>query len=253
MTAAPWKQNQQSEVTEPEVQPVDQSFEGQVTGDSALIPVEPEESAVQATDTRTYSTKPNLGMEEMYIPKLRLCQGQTPEVVAGEARPGQWILQGNEATDEVEVVVLAMGRAREYWHSESGNRDERELKCKSKDAEVGEGDPGGPCDACPLSQWTTDPRTQKRKMPACDMIYSYMVYIPEWGTTALLEMRRTGLNSARQVNTMIGTRGIGNFTLRLSGQVQSNGAIRYYIPKVIARPITPELREEARMWIPAGA
>lgn len=245
---APWK-TKVAESNEPvEAELADPSFDAMVSSDSALVPIVEEESAVQATDSRTYSSKPKLGLEEMFIPKLRLCQGQTPEVVSGEAKAGQWILQGNEPSDEVEVVVLAMGRARELWTGE--NRDDRELTCKSVDAEVGVGDPGGPCDACPLSQWVTHPRTGKRSMPPCDMIYSYQVYIKEWGTMALLEMRRTGLTPARQVNTMIGTRGMGNFTLRLSGEKRQNGSILYYIPRVVARPITAEMREEALMWAP---
>jgi hypothetical protein len=55
---------------------------------------------------------------------------------------------------ELEVIIVAASDVRAYY-SDKFNGDNSPPDCFSSDCITGNGDPGGPCDACEFSQWGT--------------------------------------------------------------------------------------------------
>ena len=98
-----------------------------------------------------YDTAPDFENDDILIPRLRLAQSLTREVVDNEAAPGQWLVPGWEAVDTVTLVPLAFGRLREL-------RDGDDILCESRDAITGHGEPGGNCRTCSLARWQRGPR-----------------------------------------------------------------------------------------------
>jgi len=65
-------------------------------------------------------------------------------------------LDGEESVKELRGVVIAMQSSRSYWKSEFGSAGGNERPdCSSVDAIVGEGNPGGVCDSCPMNEFET--------------------------------------------------------------------------------------------------
>lgn len=254
--AAPWTRDRKDDAIEAEATVVEGEVTREVSSavepvnvDSALAINNNEDREIAAT-SRTYSAQPDFKAKDLMIPKLRLAQGQTPEVLAREAQPGQWVLFGNEASDEVEVVFLAAGFARELRLRQQGSPDDRKILCRSADGEVGVGEPGGYCERCPLSMWTDRPG-QKGKPPECSEIYTYQVYVLTHNALAILEFQRTGTDSAKLINTMMKVRGMQGFKVKLGSERRQNGNQIFFAPKITPRPITEEEAAIASMFIPA--
>lgn len=245
MSEAPWKgkaTQQEPAVTVVEAEPTSAGVDF-----SAMVPVGPSaiaevEEPEISTGNRTYSSQPHLDASEILIPRLRLAQGLTQEVMNGDVKAGVWLLMGQKPTDKVELVVLAMGRARELRDMKA---DGQPILCQSPDGIWGTGDPGGECAKCPMAQWGTGGQRGKNSPPPCTGIYSYQCYSLTHQQLCLLEFKRTGLNTAKQINTMIMMRGVGNFVIELgSNQVKSNRGT-FYQAAATAREITPDERAGA--------
>lgn len=170
-----------------------------------------------------YHDLDQLDSDEVIIPKLRLAQGLTAEVTTGDAKSGQWILTGYPALDEVTVTPMKMQRRRTLY-----SQEEERVVCRSNDGKTGEGNPGGLCEHCPNSQWT---KVGDRSVgPTCTFIFSYLVYIHEFQTYAVLEFKKTSEKVGKQLNTWILMRGFGNFSVRLSSQNMKKPGRSWEVP-----------------------
>jgi hypothetical protein len=68
-------------------------------------------------------------------------------------------LEGEQEVPELEGVVIGWRPGRAYWKEsleESGGGSPPD--CSSDDGVFGQGDPGGDCEACPMSQWGSSPK-----------------------------------------------------------------------------------------------
>ena len=187
---------------------------------------EPEEVAVQRGMVQ-WTANPLFTPEDLQVAKLRLAQGLTAEVQSGDAKPGQWVLSGLPPMDSVVVVPIMAGKRRRRLDME------RNIVCSSSDAIQGIGDPGILCAECPYSQWTPDPSRPGRNLPPqCTFIYSYQVVLPHAQMPATLEFSRTSESSARLLNTLIFTRRLGQFAVKLEGQAQQGRQGSFHIPQL---------------------
>ena len=96
-----------------------------------------------------YDSEPEFENDDILIPRLRLAQALTREVIDNEATQGQFVLTGFDAVETVTLVPVAFGRMRTLRDSEDM------VICESSDAITGHGDPGGDCRRCPEARWTS--------------------------------------------------------------------------------------------------
>ena len=200
-----------------------------------------EMSGGQASSISTMFSDTGPGVEDISFPVLRLAQGLTAEVQSGEAKPGQWIISGEVPLDEVVVIPLLFNKRRELR-----DPDTREQLCVSIDSMVGVGNPGGICAQCSMNKWTDDEKGGKRRPPACTFFYSYIVYVVESQSVALLEFKRTGINVGKSINTMIAMRGLRNFGIKLSSTGSKGPRGTYYVPSAVKSEVSHETLMEAR-------
>lgn len=210
-------------------------FEGMVEEPlpSDLAPVEDESEAAPLS---IYSERPVFNPEDITPPVMKLLQALSPDVVEGNGKAGQWSLSGFPAKDALTIVPVSFARRREYRAE-----DEPILACVSFDGETGEGTPGGLCADCPMNKWTGEGKN--RKGPQCVFMYSYMAYIQEYDTIALINFKRTGLSVGRSLNSIVARSGMKAVAVTLQSKLQSGGKGSYYIPQIV--PVTGEVAATA--------
>ena len=194
-----------------------------------------EEDRQSSGSIAVYEQNPVFDSQDIAPAMIRLAQGLTPEVQAGAAKPGQWIIPGFEPFDSVTVVPLLFAKRREY-------RDEEGLlRCTSDNSYEGTGDPGGVCEECPMNKWTGS--RDKRRPPACTFMYAYVVYIVETDSVALLHFKKTSIGVGRMMNSMVAQKGMRQIAIRLMAQSQSGRKGSYFTPKIT--PITGDKADTA--------
>lgn len=200
-----------------------------------------------------YSSAPNIDASDVFIPKLRLAQGLTAEVQNGYAKPGQWLISGSDPMDTVTVIPLMMNRRRELRDPD----ENRQVICRSFDSLKGVGDPGGDCASCPMAKWVQGKgKNAKNSAPACNFIYSYVVYIVDLDTVTILEFSRTSIAAGKMLNTMIMQRGLGSFAASLSSSSSKGPKGTFYSPvvngaKVPDKVLTTAKKKAEEMFGPA--
>lgn len=229
--------------------PMTTPFDEMTGGETALVPagqvdVEMREEGGQpetevSISGRSYATAADFSSDEVAVPRLRLAQGLTQEVQNQMAHPGQWVLTGYDAEDEVRIAPVMFSRARALRDKELN------VLCSSKDAKTGTGDPGGSCESCPMAKWTEAVSTGKNQPPKndpprCDLIYSYLCWSFTHETLIAVEFKKTSINVGKTLNTLIATKGLGNFAVRLSSSRQQNSRGSFFVAQVVNSPMTDE-------------
>ena len=82
-------------------------------------------------------------------------------------------LEGPKPMEVVEGVILSHQKNRAYWReSFASTGGGSPPDCSSLDAEVGRGDPGGPCHACPFQEWgsAVDDKGEPSDGQACRLV-----------------------------------------------------------------------------------
>jgi hypothetical protein len=206
---------------------------------SAIVPIGENEVAASA---RVYSEFLDFDVEDMSIPRLRIASGQSQEVTDRKALPGQFLFPDAQAVDELEIVIIATNQFRRYQiEAPGGNRVEL---CKSHDARIGIGQPGGVCARCPLSQWgERNSVTGKSEQPPCSEGWSYQIYSLTHESMAVWDLIRTGIPAARKINMSLKMRKYRNFVVRVTSEQRTGPSGKYYVPVVETRPITREERQ----------
>lgn len=204
--------------------------------ETAIVPAEEARVAIA-----NFSDRPDFNPEDVFIPNLRLAQGLSAEVQDGSAKPGEWLVTGFEPEEEVTVVPLMFGKARELRDKD----DRAVILCRSNDSIVGVGSPGGTCVDCPLSQWT-EKKDGSRIPPRCNFQYKYLVYSVTHETLATISFSKTALRSGKVMNTSVAKFGLGNsvITLKSEGKKGPNGT--FHTPTVIPTKADPKILTEAR-------
>ena len=179
-----------------------------------------------------FSSKAEFSQDEVYIPRLRLAQGLSPEVQAGAAKPGEWLLTGYEPVATVELIPMMFARVRQLR-----DPDTFEVYCQSSDSLTGQGDPGGTCAGCDQNRWTGN--RENRKPPECSFSFQYIGFSVTHGVTMMMEMKRTALGAGKMLNTIISRHGFSNVAVVLSSKQQTSGRRVYHMPviAVSSRPL----------------
>lgn len=171
-----------------------------------------------------FSNEVEFEQGETAFPLLRLAQGLTKEVQNGSASPGEWVLTGYDSLDSVTVIPTAIARTRVRRNP----RNNAEILCQSPDAVKGIGDPGVDCATCPFADWTEDARGN-RYPPECAFTWNYLAWSVDHQTLVQLMLRRTQIPVSRVLNTMVQTKGFGNFAVTLSSLPQKNAKGQYHV------------------------
>lgn len=113
---------------------------------------------------RTVFTKDAaLDPTKLQVSQLRVAQGMTEEVKSRTASIGQFVVSNFPAYDKVVLVPLGAQDIRQYKPD-----PKKPPMCQAPTGDFGFGNPGGPCDLCPLSQWGEyNEATGKSVPPAC--------------------------------------------------------------------------------------
>lgn len=207
-----------------------------MVGASAMIEGGPASTAMQeyeeetgsiVTSGRQYTDKPEFGGDEVAMPRLRLAQGTTPEVQAGEAKPGQWVLGGHEPFDTVTFIPTMFARARELRDP----KDNKQILCASADFKVGHGNPGGVCFSCPMNQWgPPSVPGGKGTPPACARVYSYVGWSIEHQQLVAVEFKKTGMQAAKFINSLIQAKGLSTFAIELAHTSSTGQRGIFHVP-----------------------
>lgn len=206
----------------------------QLTGNELSAP----RSAIQS-----YSNKPIIDADDVFIPKLRLAQGLTSEVTNGYAKSGQWLVTGEDPMDKPTIIPMMMTRRRELRDSD----DSRTIYCRSGDAVQGVGDPGGDCASCPMAKWVQGKgKNAKNTPPPCTFIYSYIVYVVETDSLAILEFYRTSIPAGKMLNTMIMQKGLGTFAAVVSSSGSKGPRGSYYTPVINGAKVADKVLKAAQ-------
>lgn len=164
---------------------------------------------------------------DVTLPYIRLAQGLTPEVAAGNARPGQWILPDGQLADTITAVIVGMRKTRML-------RADSDIVCRSSDAITGNGNPGGSCEACVFADWS-GPK-EKRIPPACTLAYQYLAEYgdEESGGIGVISMStRSASKVAAQVNLYIRMHGARNTRITLGSTLVVKGSRKFHAPTLI--------------------
>ena len=198
----------------------------------------PEERPVTLPDVmRGYSDQMVVDASDMIIPRLKVAQGQTAEVQAGTAKPGDLVLSDGAVGATFTIIPTRFAR-----HREIRDKDTREVLCSSSDALTGVGDPGGSCTSCPMAAWSDGPK-DRRIPPVCDFEYSYLVYIVETDSSAILTLRSTALTVGRKMNTSLARRGLGKVAFKIGSESHKNDRFSWFTLTADEVPMTPEIRQ----------
>lgn len=191
--------------------------------------------------------------DEVWLPKIVLAQGLSPRVLTGEVRPGTFVLPDGTSCKDFYARILGVRRARVLRSDDA----DRQLLCWSKNGVVGEGQPGGNCEECPLSRWTqlADSDGGKREPPKCTLLYQYLVqYDADGGRSGLAVYSvstRSGSAFVGQVNALVAWHGQGKVTILVKSSLVTKGKKQFYVPVVGAvsaegspQPLVKEVEDD---------
>ena len=163
---------------------------------------------------------------------LKILQRTTPEVEQEEGRSGEIFLEGIGVL-ESPVTLIPLARAQSRIMKEDKRRINSDIVCRSSNAHVGFGDPGGDCSKCPFSKGSA------HDTPDCSHIITYVMYVPSEDAVARINFQRTSLRAARNINTQCRGKNFGEVAIQLTTRQTGTAPETYYAP-VIKRGVIPE-------------
>ena len=190
-----------------------------------------EQDSALARPSTQYSTELDED-DDFALLRLKLIQGISEEVSNGEARPGDFFIDGLGVVEPpFTIIPMLLGRQRVFRPDDSEINPEDEIMCFSADGKTGIGEPGGQCNVCPNSQF------QGRTPPLCVDIRNYICFDPTREVLLKWSLSRSAISVAKEINTFIKTKKIGNFAIQISSFETGQAKRKYYKPKIRAVPI----------------
>ncbi len=187
--------------------------------------------------------------QDMPLPRLGLCQSMTPQRKKSDPKYIPGLEEGqyfNTITGEVyggdaKLIPLYFYKTRILFNPLD---DGGGIRCQAFDARTGQGDPGGPCDRCPLAQFTKD------DAPECSLFYNYAAIVlpkgnrqPGMDSLIVVSFKSTSLKVARDWNALMRLRNVDSFAgiYEFTSAEQSNSAGQtWYTPVVKNAGWVPE-------------
>ena len=171
--------------------------------------------------------------EDIQLPRFRLAQGLTPEVMESLAKAGEWLIPGKPAQKHLVATIMGIRKTRAKWLFDDQSST-RQIECSSPDAVYGFGDPGGQCATCDFAKWSPDPQTGRNRPPLCTLSYGYLLQTEE-GDIGVYDASTKSANTLiGQLNAFYMQAGSGGVQVTLGSQLISKGARRYYSPTLVS-------------------
>lgn len=101
-------------------------------------------------------------------------------------------LEGVESTQELDGIVVAFKRTRAYWHGDADGGSPP--ACRSADALVGVGSPGGDCRSCPMARYGSH---ENGRGQACAEKEVWFILRPNSFLPVVLSLPGTSLKNAK--------------------------------------------------------
>lgn len=214
---------------------------------------EPAEPVVDiAAPQSAFSTK-TFDPSEVMTPRLAIAQGLSPEVRAGQASPGDFLLMGHDAEKAVTLVIA--GHADQRRFVEQG---QQKARCWSPDGIQGYGDPGIACAECPFAKWTDTGQKDAagktiNKRPPCDEIDAFAGFSVTHGMPVVWPLKGTAAKTARFIKTLCNGLGMGSFAIDISTVSKEAPGRAWHEPVVKINPDITKDEAEAYAMIARGA
>ena len=196
----------------------------------------PEEVSTAPVVWRTESDE----QETEFLPRVRLVQPQS-DILSDEnatVRAGDWY------SDELgslgrrfRLVPLAYNKERRL--KEDPNLFDSDIICYSPDGIVGEGDPAGECNACPMSKWQLNPTTGRQWKP-CVETYTLLAYLPDHYEQVQISFSKSAVKAFKTIEGQIRRQALrnarpqsefwGTFSLEMTSE-KGKGKFNYWTPK----------------------
>lgn len=157
----------------------------------------------------------NLGGQELKVADL-------PAITLPLGGATTWsipTMDGDEETENLDGIIVYHKQARAYWPGAYDGASTPPT-CRSDDGLVGEGNPGGPCRACPLSQFSID-----GGRPECRSRIDVFILRPTMLLPYVLRLPPTSFkafNTYMKGLTFAGQRGSGIITRFTLGRVKKD-------------------------------
>jgi hypothetical protein len=209
-----------------------QKLDDMLVGHGPHASEQPEDEVTASAPRSVYQANKTFDASETMTPRLVLAQGLSPEVQAGDAKPGDFLLMGNEPVKEVVLVLAGHTKQRRYVP-----QGQQKAQCYSPDGVQGIGVPGIACAECPLSQWTDTGRKDAsgktiNQRPACDEIDSFVAFSVTHGMPVVWPLKGTAAKAARFVKTLSNGLGMGNFAIKVTSEGRSNNGRAWHEPVI---------------------
>jgi hypothetical protein len=157
--------------------------------------------------------------EVMTIPRARLAQGLTSEVISGEAQAGSWILPGGRVVSEIAGTLVGYRKTRTLWDN---NVAQPTVLCRSSDGETGIGEPGGLCETCPKSHWNN------QEPPECTLNHEFLIFMKDSTPIVVTMSSRSARHTVGQL--LLALRMRKSLPVKIRSQLVTKGNRKYYIP-----------------------
>lgn len=186
----------------------------------AGAPVE-ETTAVASTDRSSWMKAPEVDPDDIYVPRLKLGQATTTEVVAGDARPGQWVIQGYQGMANPTIVPIAY---KKVWRRVA-TLPGKPVACYDHKA--------GPNEDCPNCRWQFDRALEKGGFEATNNpVHNFVVFVQEINGPAAVEFTGTSETAGKMLVGKVVARGLGSFAVRLGSSPAKNGKGSWHVAAI---------------------
>lgn len=156
----------------------------------------------------------NVTQGDIIVPRLAICQSMSPERKQSNPKFIKGLEEGmyfNTVTKQIygrflRVIPAHYYKSRILWAGEKGELGGG-MKCSSRDAVTGVGDPGGQCASCPFAVFGED----------CNLFMNFPVLVVrEDGSVDMSEIviasfKSLGLKTAKHWNTLVNIRNADRF------------------------------------------
>lgn len=169
----------------------------------------------------------NLEMSDILLPRVKLTQHGSPEVVAETAKQGEILLAlsgENFGNKGIMITPIMHFRSRIKWvpRDDGGGID-----CSSPDARTPR-DPNkyaANCASCSHKDWNNDAKSKKDQQPTCVLYENFLVFIENQTSPVIIPMEKTKAKVAKKFFSMGALKGgdIWNFQYKL-GVVKETSA-----------------------------
>lgn len=200
----------------------------------------------------------NVETEDIVIPRVRLLQPISPEVVDRKGNAGDFInSMTGETLKEMDILIFWYLKSRLLFNRALPGGNNEGIACRSVDGKVSLD--GKKCGGCPATMWDTLTEEQRRqgqksRGPECDTVHNFPCLILNSNTPELpisLSLRRTSANQAKQLISLVKLSRINwwNTIFRVTSKLTRNDRGAFYVYEVkTARPATEDERKKGEMF-----